>query len=228
MSQGNNEQAQESLKNLALSMVLSKVLEKSGINNKLGRNQASSTKTKVDSDVSKPKNLTNNTPEFENKTSKPKDITDNFSNHQNKQLTPERKAELEQKLENRTLTKQESKELNRDQRIREKQKQNNSESSTPQKTNQDENGRTHHQDQPEIEPGIVAKEKTSDGHEIKVLQDGRVVRCSTCGEIKKKYEKQLNEKPELKKRLEEIEKIADPQEKAKQAKQIEQELAQTA
>ncbi len=74
---------------------------------------------------------------------------------------------------------------------------------------------------------MVAKEKTVDGrHDIKILKDGRVVRCSNCGDIRKQYGKQLEQKPELKKRLDEIEKIPDPLEKAKQAKQLEQELAQ--
>ncbi|QSV66929.1 MAG: DUF4157 domain-containing protein [Aphanizomenon flos-aquae DEX188] len=181
----------------------------------------------VDNQTSKPKDLTDNTPEVDNQPSKPKDLTDNSSNNQNKQLTPERKAELEQKLENRTLTKEEWKELDRDRRITEKQNQTNSESSTPQKTNQDGNERTHHKDQPEIEPGIVAKEKTGDGHEIKVLKDGRIVKCSTCGEIQQKYEKQLKENPELQTRLNEIEKISNPEEKAKQAQKVEAELAHT-
>ncbi|MFN6198657.1 MAG: hypothetical protein ACLBM7_08955, partial [Dolichospermum sp.] len=141
-----------------------------------------------------------------------------------KQLTPERKAELEQKLENRKLTKEEWKELDRDRRISEKQNQNNTESSTPQKTNQDGNERTHHKDQPEIEPGIVAKEKTSDGHEIKVLKDGRIVRCSDCAEIRQKYKEQLEANSKLKKRLDEIEKIQDGKEKTTQATKLEEQL----
>jgi hypothetical protein len=180
----------------------------------------------VDNNTSKPKNLTDKSPEVDNNTSKPKNLTDTDDNR-NKQLTPERKAELEQKLENRKLTKEEWKELDRNRRINEKQNQTNSESSTPQKTNQDGNERTHHKDQPEIEPGIVSKEKTGDGHEIKVLKDGRIVKCSTCGEIQQKYEKQLKENPELQTRLNEIEKISNPEEKAKQAQKVEAELAHT-
>jgi hypothetical protein len=91
------------------------------------------------------------------------------------------------------------------------------------------NGRSTHADKPEVEPGVVAKEQTADGHEIKVLKDGRVVRCSDCAEIRNKYANELNQHPELDKRLKEIEKIAaDPQEKARQAQQLEQELAQIA
>ncbi len=84
---------------------------------------------------------------------------------------------------------------------------------------------TTHPHHPEIEPGVVAKEKTHDGHEIKVLKDGRVVRCSDCEEIRNKYAEQLEQKPELKQRLNEIDQIANPQEKAKQTQQLEQELA---
>jgi hypothetical protein len=179
-----------------------------------------------DNQTSKPKDTTDNIPEGDNQTSKPKDTTDNSNNNQNKQLTPERKAELERKLENRTLTKEEWKELDRDRRIREKQNQNNSESSTPQKSNQDGKERTQHQDQPEIEPGIVAKERTADGHEIKVLKDGRIVRCSDCGEIRQKYKEQLEANSELANRLNEIEKISDKDEKARQATALEKKLAQ--
>ena len=85
-------------------------------------------------------------------------------------------------------------------------------------------GRTSHFDEPEIEPGVVAKETTADGHEIKVLKDGRVVRCSDCGEIRQKYADLLEQNPILKQRLAEIENISNPQEKAKQAQQFEERL----
>jgi hypothetical protein len=182
-------------------------------------------KSKVDNTTSKPKDTKDNIPKVDNKTSKPKDLTDN-DDHRNKQLTPERKAELEQKLENRNLNKEEWKELDRDRRISEKQNQNNTESSTPKKTNQDGNEITQHQDKPEIEPGVVAKEKTADGHEIKILKDGRIVKCSTCGEIRNQNLELFKRRPRLEERLAEIEKISDPQEKSKKAKAFDIELAQ--
>lgn len=95
-----------------------------------------------------------------------------------------------------------------------------SEESTP-------NGRSTHADEPEIEPGVVAKEQAADGHEIKVLKDGRVVRCSDCGEIRNKYAEELEQNPDFKKRLDEIEKIPDSNTKVKQARDLEIELAQT-
>jgi hypothetical protein len=85
------------------------------------------------------------------------------------------------------------------------------------------NGRTIHPDEPEVEPGIVAKEPTADGHEIKVLKDGRIVKCSECGEIRQKYAEQLKQNPELKNRLDEIENL-DLKEKARQAWEFEQNL----
>jgi hypothetical protein len=45
------------------------------------------------------------------------------------------------------------------------------------------NGRTTHADEPEVEPGIVAKEPTADGREIKVTKEGEVLRCTGSCEI---------------------------------------------
>jgi len=86
------------------------------------------------------------------------------------------------------------------------------------------NGRTTHADEPEVEPGIVAKEATADGHEIKVLKDGRVVKCSECGEIRQKYAEQLEQNPELKNPLDEIENPNESVQKVKQATQLDQVL----
>ena len=86
------------------------------------------------------------------------------------------------------------------------------------------NGRTTHADEPEVEPGIVAKEATADGHEIKVLKDGRVVKCSECEEIRQKYAEQLEQNPELKNRLDEIENPDESVQEVKQATQLDQVL----
>jgi hypothetical protein len=53
-----------------------------------------------------------------------------------------------------------------------------------------------HLDAPEIEPGVVAKRtvKGEDGtHEIKVLKNGKVLRCSHCEELRSYYERMLDE-----------------------------------
>ncbi|MBD2500373.1 hypothetical protein [Anabaena azotica] len=86
-------------------------------------------------------------------------------------------------------------------------------------------GRSTHLDEPEIEPGVVAKRPTTDGHEIKVLKDGRVVRCSDCAEIRQKYVNILEQNPSFQERLNDIEqKISDADQKAIQAEQLEQML----
>jgi hypothetical protein len=45
------------------------------------------------------------------------------------------------------------------------------------------NKRATHTDEPEVEPGIVAKEATADGREIKVTKEGEVLRCTGSCEI---------------------------------------------
>ncbi|MDZ8239998.1 MAG: DUF2431 domain-containing protein [Nostoc sp. ChiQUE01a] len=86
-------------------------------------------------------------------------------------------------------------------------------------------GRTAHIDEPEIEPGVVAKQTAVDGHEIKVLKDGRIVRCSDCGEIRNQYKELLDSNPELKQELDTIEAIRDPDQKAARATEFEEKLS---
>ncbi|MEH1954605.1 eCIS core domain-containing protein [Nostoc sp.] len=86
--------------------------------------------------------------------------------------------------------------------------------------------RSTHYDEPEIEPGVVAKEKTADGHEIKVLKDGRIFRCTTCAEIKVQYKDVLEQNPYLKQRLDKIDNIEKSVEQAKELKELEKELSQ--
>jgi hypothetical protein len=84
-----------------------------------------------------------------------------------------------------------------------------------------------HLDHPEIEPGVVAKEKVvgPDGeHQVKVTKGGKVVLCSKCAEIREKYAEELATDPKLKDRLDEIEAIADPSLKAKSAAEFGEEL----
>jgi hypothetical protein len=88
------------------------------------------------------------------------------------------------------------------------------------------NGRTTHADEPEVEPGVVAQEKAADGHDIKVLKDNPVVRCSSCDEIRNQYKEILEQNPALKQRLDDIENIKDADEKAQASKQFENELSQ--
>ncbi|OUL32591.1 DUF4157 domain-containing protein [Nostoc sp. 106C] len=74
---------------------------------------------------------------------------------------------------------------------------------------------------------IVAKERTPDGeHEIKVTDDGRVFVCTTCEEVASKYHRELKQdaNSNLAQQLEDAIKKTDPQEKAKLAGEIEQQL----
>jgi hypothetical protein len=71
-------------------------------------------------------------------------------------------------------------------------------------------------DNPKIEPGVVAKEKTADGHEIKVLKDGSVAVRSVCGRLKNRYSEELAKRPDLAKKLNDAELLANPKEKAKE------------
>ncbi len=91
-------------------------------------------------------------------------------------------------------------------------------------TSEVNNKLSNHFNEPEVEPGIVAKQTTTDGHDIKVLKDGRIVRCSDCGELRNRYSEELQDL-NLKNRLEEIEAIPDPKQKATQAQHLESELA---
>ncbi|WP_202804463.1 CdiA C-terminal domain-containing protein [Baaleninema simplex] len=44
-----------------------------------------------------------------------------------------------------------------------------------------------------LQEGTLAKRATSDGHTLKVLSDGKIVRCSTCGEFYDKYQDILDD-----------------------------------
>ena len=80
---------------------------------------------------------------------------------------------------------------------------------------QSSGGSTHY-DKPEIKniPGVVVEQKTNDGRQINVLQDGRVVCCSTCDEIQRRYADILQKRPDLEQRLTEIREQPDPNKKA--------------
>lgn len=60
-----------------------------------------------------------------------------------------------------------------------------------------------------------AKVPTDDGHQIKVTESGRFVRCSTCEELaeqcRKRYKGVLANNPDLEKQLQDlVEKAKDP------------------
>jgi hypothetical protein len=71
------------------------------------------------------------------------------------------------------------------------------------------NGRSTHFDKPEVEPGVVAKDQTANGREIKVTKEGEVLRCMGC---------EVDNNPRL-------EEKSDPQEKIEEAKKLDEESA---
>ncbi len=87
------------------------------------------------------------------------------------------------------------------------------------------NKRSTHLDEPEVEPGVVAKEPTADGdHQIKILRDGRIVRCSDCATIRNDYAEELAQNPKLEEQLQKIEQIVDPKEKLAESVKFEEKL----
>ena len=58
------------------------------------------------------------------------------------------------------------------------------------------NERTTDVDEQEVDPGVVAKEQTADGHQLKVLTDGTIVCCSVCQPLETRYEHLFKRKSE--------------------------------
>ena len=64
--------------------------------------------------------------------------------------------------------------------------------------------------------GLAAKLRTADGHDIKITKDGRMWICTDpCDEFRKRYQRVLENSKGLEEELNQIAKIADPNEKAK-------------
>ena len=87
--------------------------------------------------------------------------------------------------------------------------------------------RAKHFDEPKLEPGVLAQHPASDGHTLKLLQDGRIVRCTTCSELKDVFAAELSdpENAELKEWLELIEQEPDSPDKLMLAAEVEGQLA---
>jgi hypothetical protein len=79
--------------------------------------------------------------------------------------------------------------------------------------------RTGHPDAPEVAEGVVAREPTVGDHTVSVTSDGRVVVCSTCGELARLYEPEIHEFG-LERELIEIEGMSNPRQKAAAAARL--------
>jgi hypothetical protein len=87
-------------------------------------------------------------------------------------------------------------------------------------------GRRVHVEEAELDAGVVAKQTTPDGHEVKILEDGRIVRCSDCGEILDKYVNELAARPDLEQRLYAIDAEQNPVRKVQDAAELITQLEQ--
>jgi hypothetical protein len=69
---------------------------------------------------------------------------------------------------------------------------------------------------PNSPPGekVVTERTTPDGHTIKVLEDGRAVICSTCEELRFRYEDELKADSKLQQALDDANRTVDPRIKA--------------
>ncbi|BAZ29537.1 OmpA/MotB domain-containing protein [Cylindrospermum sp. NIES-4074] len=77
-----------------------------------------------------------------------------------------------------------------------------------------------------LSEGVIAKRVTQKGHTLKVLANGKIVRCSTCEELAKQFAKELNENKKLSHWLKNLQKRAteNPEGVADEIKLIENEL----
>jgi len=81
--------------------------------------------------------------------------------------------------------------------------------------------RSAHHDTPEVEAGskVVAKEPSVGDHTVSVTKDGKVVVCSTCGELALVFEPEIHEFG-LQKEIVQIEAMTNPQAKAAAAARL--------
>jgi hypothetical protein len=73
--------------------------------------------------------------------------------------------------------------------------------------------------------GVAAERPTADGHKIKVLEDGRIFICTTCEELRFKFDEEIKGSEDFQQKLADAEGTADPQAKADKAEALQKELA---
>ena len=81
-----------------------------------------------------------------------------------------------------------------------------------------------HLDAPEVEPNIVAKATTPDGHTIKVDKTGDIGICSECTDLREEFADELIDNAELDSQLDSICAETDPKKKARLAAEFRQKL----
>jgi Family of unknown function (DUF6861) len=75
------------------------------------------------------------------------------------------------------------------------------------------------------EKGVAAERTTPDGHKIKVLEDGRIYICTTCEELRFKFDEEIKASEDFQTKLKDAEGTVDPEAKADKVEALHQELA---
>lgn len=73
--------------------------------------------------------------------------------------------------------------------------------------------------------GVAAERSAADGHKIKVMEDGRIFICTTCEELRIKYQSEIAGDKDLHAKMVEAEGTVDPEVKADKVRALEKELA---
>ena len=84
--------------------------------------------------------------------------------------------------------------------------------------------KTTHEGEPQVEEGVVAKASDADGHDVKVTEEGNVVRCSECDITQGRPG--AKENPELQQKANEVAAEPDPQTKANEGAELNNEITQ--
>ena len=77
----------------------------------------------------------------------------------------------------------------------------------------------------ESKKGVAAERTTADGHKIKIMDDGRIFICTTCEELRFKYDSEIKADKELQEGMIDAENTADPQAKADKVESLQKKLA---
>jgi hypothetical protein len=77
-----------------------------------------------------------------------------------------------------------------------------------------------------LEEGVAAERTTADGHKIKVLEDGRIIICTTCEELRFKYGEEIKGSEDFQKKLADAEGTAEAQAKADKVEALQKELSE--
>ena len=75
----------------------------------------------------------------------------------------------------------------------------------------------------DVELGVVGKAPTDDGHNIKVTEDGHIIKCSTCVKLEQKYSAELKD-PKVQAEFDKIKAMPDGEAKAREARNFDRRM----